>query len=86
MLASQDEDDWDAKYGETGVLPYGSAAHQGPRDTMEDYVAIVPKARCGYLYAGTCVYACGINCRAMQTYIDKPCDYAAHAVHASYTQ
>ena len=52
VLSTKDEDTWDSKYGPEGTLSYGSAAHQGPRDSMEDFVAIVPKARCGYLYAG----------------------------------
>ena len=34
------------------MLAYGTSAHQGPRDGMEDFLAVVPKARCGFLYAG----------------------------------
>lgn len=53
VLSTKDDETWDEKYGEEGgALSYGSAAQQGPRDSMEDYVAIVPKGRCGYLYAG----------------------------------
>jgi hypothetical protein len=53
---SEDEDSWDSKYGEDGVLEYGVAIQQGPRDTMEDFVTIVPKARCGFLFAGASLH------------------------------
>lgn len=49
---TSDEDGWDAKYGEDSVLQYGVAIEQGPRDTMEDFVSIVGRARCGFMYAG----------------------------------
>lgn len=34
-------------------IRYGSAMAQGPRDTMEDIVSIVPNGHCGFLYAST---------------------------------
>ena len=35
-----------------GTLQYGLAALQGPRESMEDYATVVPRGRCGFLYAG----------------------------------
>lgn len=49
---TSDEENWDTKYGEESTLEYGVAIEQGPRDTMEDFVSIVGKARCGFMYAG----------------------------------
>ena len=43
---------WDEKYGEEGTLEYGASLEQGPRDTMEDFITVVPRARCGFLFAG----------------------------------
>jgi len=40
---------WDLKYDTP--LPHGVSLTQGPREEMEDFVAVVPRARCGYLYA-----------------------------------
>ena len=53
VLESTDEVGWDEKYGDGAMLSYGTSSHQGPRDDMEDFLAVVPKARCGFLYAGT---------------------------------
>ena len=49
---SVDDSVWDERYAEQGPLQYGLATLQGPRDEMEDYAAIVPRGRCGFLYAG----------------------------------
>eukprot|EP00884_Botryococcus_braunii_P000320 jgi/Botrbrau1/10289/Bobra.0120s0011.1 len=49
---TEDEESWDSKYGEDAILDFGVSIEQGPRDTMEDFVTIVPKARCGFLFAG----------------------------------
>ena len=51
---SVDDSVWDERYAEQGPLQYGLATLQGPRDEMEDYASIVPRGRCGFLYAGTC--------------------------------
>lgn len=48
---SVDDSVWDERYAEQGPLQYGLATLQGPRDEMEDYAAIVPRGRCGFLYA-----------------------------------
>ena len=50
---SVDDSVWDDRYAEEGPLEYGLATLQGPRDEMEDYSSIVPRGRCGFLYAGT---------------------------------
>lgn len=52
VLDAPDTEDWDAQFGSQGPLPYGVSAQQGPRETMEDFVTVVPKGRCGFLYAG----------------------------------
>lgn len=49
---SVDDSVWDERYTEEGPLEYGLATLQGPREEMEDYAAIVPRGRCGFLYAG----------------------------------
>ena len=49
---SVDDSVWDERYTEQGPLQYGLATLQGPRDEMEDYASIVPRGRCGFLYAG----------------------------------
>ncbi|KAK9825401.1 hypothetical protein WJX81_000526 [Elliptochloris bilobata] len=47
-----DEGEWDEKYaGKFGTLPYGVAMKQGPRPEMEDFTHIIPRARCGFLFA-----------------------------------
>lgn len=53
---SVDDSVWDERYTEQGPLQYGLATLQGPRDEMEDYASIVPRGRCGFLYAGC--FAC----------------------------
>lgn len=52
---SVDDSVWDERYAEEGPLQYGLATLQGPRDEMEDYASIVPRGRCGFLYAGTSI-------------------------------
>ena len=48
-----DETDWDTKYADRfGKLPYGVAMKQGPREEMEDFTHIIPRARCGFFFAG----------------------------------
>ncbi len=48
-----DENVWDDKYaGKFGTLPYGISMKQGPREEMEDFAHIIPRARCGFLFAG----------------------------------
>ena len=49
---SVDDSVWDERYEGESPLQYGLATLQGPRDEMEDYASIVPKGRCGFLYAG----------------------------------
>ncbi len=49
---SVDDSVWDERYAEEGPLEYGLATLQGPREEMEDYASIVPRGRCGFLYAG----------------------------------
>lgn len=49
---SVDDSVWDERYAEEGPLQYGLATLQGPRGEMEDYASIVPRGRCGFLYAG----------------------------------
>ena len=51
-METADAHSWEEKYGSDGPLAYGFSAEQGPRETMEDYVTVVPKGRCGFLYAG----------------------------------
>jgi hypothetical protein len=51
-------EDWDEKYGEEGTLEYGASLEQGPRDTMEDFIAVVPRARCGFLFTGELHFLC----------------------------
>ena len=51
-MEPQDAEAWREKYG-SGPLPYGTSAQQGPRETMEDYVTVIQKGRCGFLYAGS---------------------------------
>ena len=51
---SVDDSVWDERYTEQGPLQYGLATLQGPRDEMEDFASIVPRGRCGFLYAGAC--------------------------------
>ncbi|KAL3130276.1 hypothetical protein ABBQ38_008108 [Trebouxia sp. C0009 RCD-2024] len=48
---SVDDSVWDDRYTEEGPLQYGLATLQGRRDEMEDYASVVPKGRCGFLYA-----------------------------------
>lgn len=48
---SVDDSVWDERYTEQGPLQYGLATLQGPRGEMEDYASIVPRGRCGFLYA-----------------------------------
>ena len=53
MFQTIDESVWDEKYAEKfGTLPYGVALQQGPRPEMEDFTHIIPRARCGFLFAG----------------------------------
>ena len=60
---SVDDSVWDERYTEQGPLQYGLATLQGPRDEMEDYAAIVPRGRCGFLYAGACAcFVHQLNC------------------------
>lgn len=55
---SVDESVWDERYADEGPLHYGLATLQGPRDEMEDYASIVPRGRCGFLYAGALAFPC----------------------------
>ncbi|DBA83228.1 TPA: hypothetical protein ACH3X2_006741 [Trebouxia sp. C0005] len=48
---SVDDSVWDERYADEGPLEYGLATLQGPREEMEDYASIVPRGRCGFLYA-----------------------------------
>ena len=34
------------------LLRHGVALAQGPRDEMEDFVSVIPRALCGYMFAG----------------------------------
>lgn len=52
VMEATDASGWDRKYGSIGPLPYGARAEQGPRETMEDFVTVVPRGNCGFLYAG----------------------------------
>ncbi len=52
-FATIDDSVWDEKYSERyGVLDFGVSSLQGPRETMEDCAYVVPRARCGFLFAG----------------------------------
>ena len=54
QLAFQAIDDnvWDSKYSERyGELDFGVSSEQGPRESMEDCAHIIPRARCGFLFA-----------------------------------
>jgi hypothetical protein len=52
-FATIDDSIWDEKYSDTfGVLDFGVSSLQGPRESMEDCAYIVPRARCGFLFAG----------------------------------
>ena len=53
---SVDDSVWDERYADEGPLQYGLATLQGPRDEMEDYASIVPRGRCGFLYAGALAF------------------------------
>ncbi|KAK9916403.1 hypothetical protein WJX75_002189 [Coccomyxa subellipsoidea] len=51
-FATIDDSIWDEKYSDTfGVLDFGVSSLQGPRESMEDCAYIVPRARCGFLFA-----------------------------------
>lgn len=71
---SVDDSVWDERYTEQGPLQYGLATLQGPRGEMEDYASIVPRGRCGFLYAGC--FAClahqlvSVNMFAVEPCID----------------
>lgn len=53
MFQTIDEGVWDEKYADKfGTLPYGVALKKGPRPEMEDFTHIIPRARCGFLFAG----------------------------------
>ena len=49
-LETANDTDWETKYGQS-PLEFGIAALQGPRDTMEDCVSVIPQGRCGFLVA-----------------------------------
>ena len=60
MFQTIDEGVWDEKYADKfGTLPYGVALKQGPRPEMEDFTHIIPRARCGFLFAGATSPAIG---------------------------
>lgn len=64
---SVDDSVWDERYAEEGPLEYGLATLQGPREEMEDYASIVPRGRCGFLYAGihrSHLFYIALNCNA----------------------
>lgn len=47
-----DDGVWDEKYSDRyGELDFGVWAEQGPRESMEDCAHIVPRGRCGFLFA-----------------------------------
>ncbi|KAK9810556.1 hypothetical protein WJX73_000453 [Symbiochloris irregularis] len=52
VMEVTDAGGWDRKFGAIGPLSYGARAEQGPRETMEDFVTVVPRGNCGFLYAG----------------------------------
>ncbi len=49
-LETANDTDWETKYGQA-PLEFGIAALQGPRETMEDFVSVIPQGRCGFLVA-----------------------------------
>ncbi len=49
-----------------GTLQYGLAALQGPRESMEDYATVVPRGRCGFLYAGKLVSDAAVSGEALR--------------------
>ena len=60
MFQTIDEGVWDEKYADKfGTLPYGVALKQGPRPEMEDFTHIIPRARCGFLFAGAALSSLG---------------------------
>ncbi len=52
QLKTADEAAWDDKYSSFGNLAHGESLIQGRRESMEDTAVVIPKARCGYLFAG----------------------------------
>lgn len=52
-FATVDDSVWDEKYADRyGSLDFGISSEQGPREDMEDCAYVVPRARCGFLFAG----------------------------------
>ena len=49
-LETASDTDWETKYGGE-PLEFGLAALQGPRETMEDFISVIPQGRCGFLVA-----------------------------------
>lgn len=78
---SVDDSVWDDRYTEEGPLQYGLATLQGPRGEMEDYAAIVPRGRCGFLYAGASACLAMQLCSGKQTH--EPCCDNLHIAAAA---
>lgn len=71
-----DENVWDDKYADKfGTLPYGISMKQGPREEMEDFAHIIPRARCGFLFAGALPCLWPRRCTRSQS-IDASASYA----------
>ncbi len=70
-FATIDDSVWDEKYSDRfGQLDFGVSSLQGPRESMEDCAYVVPRARCGFLFAGALQASIPLSERAclMQTF------------------
>lgn len=53
QLKTVDDATWNEKYASSyGTLAFGESLIQGRRESMEDTAVVIPRARCGYLFAG----------------------------------
>ncbi|CAL5225273.1 g8068 [Coccomyxa viridis] len=51
-FATVDDGVWETKYEDLyGTLDFGASSAQGPRESMEDCAYVIPRARCGFLFA-----------------------------------